>query len=101
MDTPTDSHVWKESITVKEFKAVCPLTDFVLPANRPDLNGCVERANGASRSEFYNRYMGPLSVSAVNRELAAFQWHYNHYRPYDGIDLETPMAYYQQLMQAA
>ena len=73
----------------------------VLPPRSPKLNGCVERANGTFRGDFYNTYTGMLSIEAVNQELAAFVEHYNHYRPHAGIDLQTPMAYYEQLMQAA
>ena len=87
-----------------EFEQACcdQNTDlFVLPPRKPKYNGCVERANGTSRAEFYNLYYGELTVKAINQALAEFQHDYNHYRPHDGIDLETPMAYYQRLKQAA
>ena len=87
-----------------EFEQACESLGiglYVLPAKSPQYNGCVERANGTSRAEFYSRYNGPLTVAAINKELAGFQWHYNCYRPHDGIGLETPMGYYQQLAQAA
>ena len=63
--------------------------------------GCVERANGTSRYEFYPFYEGPLTVAAINQKLAEYQTHYNTYRPHDGIGLLTPMEYYQQLIQIA
>ena len=88
----------------EEFEQACeelniPL--FVLPPRKPKWNGCVERANGTSRYEFYPFYQGSLTVAAVNRELSNYQWTYNHYRPHDALDLMTPMAYYQQLTKAA
>ena len=48
-------------------------------------------------------YSNPKSILflSVNESLAEYQWHYNHYRPHDGVGLETPMGYYQKLMQAA
>ena len=74
---------------------------FVLPPRKPKWNGCVERANGTTRYDFYPFYTGALTIAAVNESLAEYQWHYNHYRPHDGVGLETPMGYYQQLIQAA
>ena len=87
-----------------EFEQACqelgiPL--YVLPPTKPQYNGCVERTNGTSRYEFYPFYHGPLTVAAINRELAVYQEHYNTCRPHDGIGLLTPMAYYQQLTQTA
>jgi len=97
-----------------EFERVCeelkiPL--FVLPPRKPKWKslpreqrecfgyGCVERANGTTRYEFYPFYEGALTIEAVNQEIEVYQQYYNHYRPHDGIGLETPMRYYQQLMQ--
>ena len=60
-----------------------------------------ERANGATHYELYPFYRGPLTIAAVNRQLAEYQDDYNHYRPHDSIGLATPTAYYQQLMQVA
>ena len=87
-----------------EFEQTCELLKiplFVLPPRKPKWNGCVERANGTTRYEFYPFYEGALTIKAVNKEIEVYQQYYNHYRPHDGIDLETPMSYYQQLMQAA
>ncbi len=36
-------------------------------------------------------YEGPLKVSVINRALGNDQRYYNHYRPHDGLELETPM----------
>ena len=87
-----------------EFEQACKLLKiplFVLPPRKPKWNGCVERANGTTRYEFYPFYEGSLTVAAVNKALADYQQYYNHYRPHDGIGLETPISYYQTLMQAA
>lgn len=87
-----------------EFEQACKVLKiplFVLPPRKPKWNGCVERANGTSRYEFYPFYQGALTVNAINQKLSEYQYYYNHYRPHDGIGLETPMDYYQQLIQAA
>ena len=86
-----------------EFEQACETLEvplFVLPPRKPKWNGCVERANGTTRYEFYPFYEGSLTISAVNQKLEEYQCCYNHYRPHDGIGLDTPMSYYQQLMQA-
>lgn len=93
-----------EGFSLKEFKATCSRLNiplYVLPPRKPKWNGCVERANGTTRYEFYPFYEGALTIAAVNREIETYQHYYNHYRPHDGIGLETPMSYYQQLIQAA
>lgn len=74
---------------------------YVLPPGKPKGNGCVERANGTRRYELYPFYQGSLTVAAVNRALSNDQWTYHHYRPHDSLALMTPMAYYQQLAEAA
>jgi len=87
-----------------EFEGACErlnLPLFVLPPRKPKWNGCVERANGTTRYEFYPFYDGALTIAAVNCGIEIYQHYYNHYRPHDGIGLETPMSYYQQLIQAA
>lgn len=87
-----------------EFEQACEALNiplFVLPPRKPKWNGCVERANGSSRYEFYPFYEGNLTVGAVNQELAKYQWCYNYYRPHDSLNLMTPMAYYEQITMAA
>ena len=74
---------------------------YVPPRKKPEYNGCVERANGTSRYEFYLFYEGPLTVAAMNRKLEEYQTHYNTWRPHDGIGLLTPMEYYQQSQKFA
>ena len=74
---------------------------FSINRQGPKWNGCVERANGTSRYAFYPFYQGSLTVAAVNRALADYQWTYNYYRPHDSLALMTPMRYYQKLTAAA
>lgn len=70
---------------------------YVLPPNRPQYNGCVERANATSRLEFYSMYSGDLTIDALNEELAQYQHFYNYYRPHQGIGQMTPIEKLQQL----
>jgi len=65
----------------------------VLPPKSPQLNGCVERANGASRYEFYPFYLGDLNVGALNVELQQYQHHYNTDRPHQALGQQTPMEH--------
>lgn len=86
-----------------QFEAECAKLNiplYVLPPRRPQYNGCVERANGTSRAEFYPFYSGAFTVEAVNRELLKYQQIYNDYRPHQSLDLMTPNEYIQQLMAA-
>ena len=53
----------------------------VLPPRRPQWNGCVERANRSARIEFWNRYGGPLTVAAVAKALAGYEFFYNYAHP--------------------
>ena len=86
-----------------EFEAECerlkiPL--YVLPPKRPQYNGCVERANQTSRSEFYPFYQGAFTIEAVNQALLDYQHLYNDYRPHPSLDLMTPNEYVQSLAAA-
>ena len=60
---------------------------YVLPPKKPEYNGCVERANGTSRYEFYPFYEGPLNQSKTGGVSDPLQS-----RPHDGIGLLTPMS---------
>ncbi len=66
---------------------------FVLPPKRPQLNGCVERANDTTRVEFWNRYDGDFTVEAANRALADYQRFYHQVRPHQALDFMTPDEY--------
>lgn len=66
---------------------------YVLPPRRPQMNGAVERCNGAWRYEFYQTYDLPTSVEALNPILDSFQHLYNHHRPHGALAGQTPAAY--------
>ncbi len=66
---------------------------FVLPPKRPQLNGCVERANDTTRVEFWNRYDGDFTVEATNRALEDYQRFYHQVRPHQALDFMTPDEY--------
>ena len=62
-------------------------------AQPPQLNGCVERANGTSRAEFWSLCAGDLTVEAVNAELDEYLRYYNDERPHTGVGMMTPSDY--------
>jgi putative transposase len=66
---------------------------YVLPPKRPQMNGAVERCNGAWRYEFYGTYDLPSSVEALNPILDSFQHLYNHHRPHGALAGQTPAQY--------
>jgi putative transposase len=87
-----------------EFKAVfedqCKargLELFVLPPKRPDLNGCVERAQSSWRYEFYATYDLPHRLDQLQPFVDAFAHRYNHHRPHDALGGSTPAEYLQTL----
>jgi putative transposase len=65
-----------------DFERMCQtrgLDLFVLPPKRPGLNGCVERAQGSWRYEFY------ASFDLPHR--------FNHHRPLQALGDKTPAEY--------
>jgi transposase InsO family protein len=79
-----------------EFEHACQTKGirlYELPPKRPQMNGAVERCNGAWRYEFYSVYDLPPSVEALNPILDAFQHLYNHHRPHGALAGQTPAAY--------
>jgi len=66
---------------------------YVLPPKCPQMNGAVERCNGAWRYEFYETYDLPGTVEALNPILDSFQHLYNHHRPHGALAGLTPAAY--------
>ncbi|ORU91734.1 MAG: hypothetical protein A6F72_03080 [Cycloclasticus sp. symbiont of Poecilosclerida sp. N] len=47
---------------------------FVLPPRKPKWNGCVERAKGTTRYEFYPVYEGALTIASVNQKLEQYPY---------------------------
>jgi putative transposase len=82
-----------------EFEQACQakaIRLYELPPKRPQINGAVERCNGAWRYEFYATYDLPRSVEALNPILDSFQHLYNHYRPHGALAGRTPAEYLNQ-----
>ncbi len=72
---------------------------FILPPNRPDLNGCVEPAQSTWRYEFYATYDLPHRIAKLQTFVAAFAHRFNHHRPHDALAGQTPAEYLQALGQ--
>lgn len=86
-----------------EFEDACQAKGLILyelPPKRPQLNGAVERCNGAWRYEFYGVYDLPRSVEALNPILDSFQHLYNHHRPHGALDGMTPVRHLAKLQAA-
>lgn len=82
------------------FEAECQargLELFVLPPKRPDLNGCVERAQSTWRYEFYATYDRPHRIDELQAFVDAFAHRFNHHRPHDALGGRTPAEYLQTL----
>ena len=83
-----------------EFETECrtrKLELFVLPPKRPDLNGCVERAQSTWRYEFYACYDLPHRLNKLQAHVDAFAQKFNHQRPHDALGGLTPAEYLQTL----
>ena len=79
-----------------EFEAACQakgIALYTLPPRSPQLNGAVERCNGAWRYEFYQTYELPSSVNELNPILESYQHLYNHHRPHGALAGKSPAQY--------
>ena len=79
-----------------EFEAACQVKGvalYVLPPRSPQMNGAVERCNGAWRYEFYETYELPEGVEQLNPILDSFQNLYNYHRPHGALAGKTPAQY--------
>lgn len=79
-----------------EFEAACQarqLPLYVLPPKRPQLNGAVERNQGSWRYEFYESYDLPHRLDQLQPLVDAFAHRFNHVRPHDALDGQTPAEY--------
>ena len=70
---------------------------YVLPPKRPQLNGAVERCNGSWRYEFYAAYDLPHRLDKLQPFVDAFAHRFNHHRPHDALDGQTPAEYLRTL----
>jgi transposase InsO family protein len=66
---------------------------YVLPPKTPELNGGVERCNGAWRYEFYAVYDLPRRLAELNQLIDAFSDLYNSFRPHGALAGKTPAQY--------
>ena len=66
---------------------------YVLPPKRPQLNGAVERNQGAWRYEFYASFDLPHRIDKLQPFVDAFAHRYNHHRPHQALGDLTPAAY--------
>lgn len=66
---------------------------YVLPPKSPELNGAVERCNGAWRYEFYAVYDLPRRPAEINPLIDAFADLYNTFRPHGALAGKTPAQY--------
>lgn len=79
-----------------EFEQACQdkgVALYILPPRSPQMNGAVERCNGAWRYEFYETYELPGCVEKLNPILDGFQHLYNHHRPHGALAGATPAQY--------
>jgi len=79
-----------------EFELACQskgIALYVLPPRRPQMNGAVERCNGAWRYEFYETYDLPSGVDELNPIIDSYQHLYNHHRPHGALAAMTPAQY--------
>ena len=79
-----------------EFEVACQAKGvalYVLPPRSPQMNGAVERCNGAWRYEFYETYDLPAASTKLNPILDSFQHLYNHHRPHGALAGKTPAQY--------
>ena len=80
-----------------EFEAACQTKQiklYVLPPRMPQLNGGVERCNGAWRYEFYASTDLPDTVEALNPLIDEWQDTYNFIRPHGALSGLTPAEYH-------
>jgi transposase InsO family protein len=66
---------------------------YVTPPKTPELNGGVERCNGAWRYEFYAVYDLPHRLPELNPLIDAFADIYNGFRPHRALGGKTPAQY--------
>ena len=82
------------------FESECQRRDielFELPPRSPELNGHVERNNGAWRYEFYACWqLDTDNLEDTNRWLDAFANEFNTFRPHQALGGQTPAEYLAQ-----
>ena len=66
---------------------------FVLPPRSPKLNGHVERAQRTHTEEFYELAHADATVASMGKDLAEWEWTYNHLRFHQSLDYKTPAQF--------
>lgn len=74
---------------------------WVLPPRSPECNGTVERGNGTAKYEFYYQYHAQPTMPIIQKNLQKFAVFYNSVRPHQGIDLLTPLSFYELISKEA
>ena len=77
-----------------EFEVACKelgLRLFVLPPRSPKLNGGVERTNRTYTEEFWRCQSPHPHMQELIPRLLDWEWHYNTFRPHQGICQLTPL----------
>ena len=69
---------------------------YVLPPQSPELNGAVERCNGAWRYEFYACRDLPLTIPEIAKHVACLPAPLQHHRPHGALAGLTPKQYLDQ-----
>jgi transposase InsO family protein len=83
-----------------EFERACKTSAiplFVTPPRSPEINGTVERANGAAKFEFYYLYEGMTNLFNLRKALKRYVDKYNKYRPHQSLQYLTPLEYYRKI----
>jgi Integrase core domain len=83
-----------------EFEVACQtnyIVLYVLPPRSPQMNGAVQRCNGAWRHEFYQTYDVPSGVEYLNPILDSYLHLHNHHRPHGALAGITPAQYLARL----
>ncbi len=83
-----------------EFKAVfeaeCQrrgIPPCALPPRSPQLNGHVERTNGAWRYVFLSTWKLPDDLHRLNYWIKAYSYVFNRFRPHQSLNGQTPVEY--------
>ncbi len=63
------------------------------PPRSPQLNGHVERNNGAWRYEFQSTWKLPDGLDRLNDWINAFSDEFNRFRPHQSLNGQTPVDY--------
>lgn len=74
---------------------------YVLPPKRPQLNGAVERNQGAWRYDFYASFDLPHRLDKLQPLVDAFAYRFNHHRPHQALGDLTPAAYLKTISGGA